>query len=111
MGLTTDPQQVEIRGATVHVDVSPARGGWAVTVLFVRRPAIPIQGAAIDVELTDADGLAMPLVDRPEGELVEAGVSLSTTANAFFQFAGSAPPREIVVRWAGEVARFYIVDQ
>jgi hypothetical protein len=111
MGLITDPRQVEIRGATVHTNISPARGGWAVTVLFVRRPTIPIEGATVDVELTDAHGLAIPLVDRPKGVLVEAGGSLSTTANAVFHFADSAPPREIVVRWAGEAARFCIVDQ
>lgn len=111
MGVMTDPRQAEIGGATVHIDISPVRGGWAVMVLFLRRPAIPIDGAAVDVELTDRHGLAMPLVDRPTGELAEAGGSLSTTANAMFQFAGSARPREIVVRWAGEAARFCILDQ
>jgi hypothetical protein len=111
MGLMTDPRQAEIRGATVHIDISPARGGWTVTVLFVRRPTIPIEAATIDVELADAHGLAMPLVDRPNGELVEAGGSLSTTATAVFQFTGSAQPREIVVRWTGEAARFCIVNQ
>jgi hypothetical protein len=48
----------------------------------------------------------MPVAERPIGPLAEAGGSLSTTANAVFRCTGSARPSAVVVRWAGEEARF-----
>jgi hypothetical protein len=106
---TTDPQQAEINGATVYVNVARELEGWTVTALFGRRPpTAPIDGEAVEMELVDASGITMPMLDHPRGPIAEAGGSLSTTANAVFRFGGPEPPSEIVVRWEGGSARFRV---
>jgi hypothetical protein len=106
----TDPQQADLHDSSVSVSIAPAADGWEVTVLFARRPSTAIDGNEVDVELLDAQARAMRLAERPTGPLVEAGGSLTTTANAVFRFAGSAPPSAVVVRWAGEEARFRLAE-
>jgi len=102
----SDWPHAEIEGATVHVDVASAQDGWAVTVLVTRPPAVGIDAADIEVELLDAEGKPLPLLDRPRGALTDAGGSLAATATAVFRFAATTPPRTAVVHWMGRMARF-----
>jgi hypothetical protein len=106
----TDPPQAT-GGAPVEVDLTAAQGGWTVTVLIRGSPGTSIDAAAVDVELIDARGCAVPPSERPEGALVQIGGSLSATTNAVFRFPGSRPPQEVVVRWAGELVRFRVISR
>jgi len=110
MSYSTNPSHAEVSGATVYVNVTAENGEWVVTALFVRHPpTVPINGADVKMFVSDMAGLAMPVLHRPAGVLTEAGGSLSTTVNATFRFAGTEPPSEVVVQWAGESARFRVI--
>lgn len=111
MCFTTNPSQAEVSGATVYVSITAANGEWVVTALFARRPpTVPVDGEDVNIIVFDTTQTAMPVLHRPEGLLTEAGGSLSTTVNAMFRFAGSEPPNEVVVEWAGESARFRVIS-
>jgi hypothetical protein len=36
---------------------------------------------------------------------------MNTTVNATFRFAGSEPPNEVVVEFAGKSARFHVIPE
>lgn len=111
MRFTTNPSQVETSGATVYLSITAANGEWVVTALFSRRPpTVQVNGEDVNIVVFDATRTAMPVLHRPEGLLTEAGSSLSTTVNAVFRFAGSEPPSEVVVEWAGESVRFRVIS-
>lgn len=112
MHYVTNPPQVEVDGATIYVDVAAAENGWIVTMLLGRHPpTVPIEAVTVNVVALDANGVVMPVLGRPMGQLPEAGGSTSATANAAFHFAGSEPPSVIEVYWADTWTRFDIDSQ
>jgi hypothetical protein len=109
MHYSTKPSQIEISDATISVKITTANGEWEVTALLARcPPTVPIDSTDVKIVAYDVTGAAMPVRYRPGGLLTEVGGSLSTTVNATFRFAGSEPPNEVVVEWAGGSARFRV---
>src|SRR3954451_13846224 len=103
------PESLELGDATVSADLARApEQGWLATVLLVRGPGSPrIAASDVDVQLIDAAGTELAVLERPTGELVEAGGSLGTTANATFRFGSSAAvPAELIVRLWDATGRF-----
>jgi len=84
---------------------------WDVIVVFSRFPdQAPIQGEEVDVQLLDDHGMALKVLERPSGPLVEAGGSLSTSANALFRFQDSGTTlSELLVTYQVQTVRFRVV--
>jgi len=107
------PPAVDLTDVTVSAVLRAAPGdGWDVTVVVSRAPGQP-QLPATDVTavLVDSGGQPLPLLDRDQGLLVEAGGGLGVSANAAFRFApGSNPPARLTVTYRGTPAEFDVDD-
>jgi hypothetical protein len=109
-----EPFSLPVDQVTVSAVISLDRSNnrWNVTVVLTRVPSeIPIQGNEVDAELLDDKDVALKLLERPSGALVEAGGSLGTSSNALFRFENSnVIPTQLVITYRNRTVRFRVVS-
>ena len=110
----TEPFSLPIGEVTVSAVLSldQSHNIWDVIVVLARTPGEDfIKGEEVDAQLLDRRNKALKVLERPSEPLVEAGGSLSVSANARFRFQGSkAVPAHLVVTYQDQTVRFRVVQ-
>ena len=113
--LTLEPKSASLGGMSVVAKLAPdpSADRWEATIVFSRAPDAPLMsGKDVDVQLLDAGGSPLKVLDRPPGPLPEVGGSLGNSANARFHFERSKlEPAELAVTYGGETVRFRVVPK
>jgi hypothetical protein len=109
--LVSEPFSLPVDESSISAVAHEADGRCSVTVVVSRAPGLPpIDGSELEARLFDGASNELPVLRRPQGELVEAGGSLGVSANATFEFeTRAAAPEVLEVGYAGEVVRFRLV--
>lgn len=110
---TVEPLSLPLGKITVStlISLNQSNDIWDVVIVFARVPAQNlIKGDEVNAQLLDSQGTALKMLERPSGSLVEAGGSLSVSANALFRFQGSnSAPAHLVVTYKGQTVCFRIL--
>ncbi|MCA2517516.1 MULTISPECIES: hypothetical protein [unclassified Microcystis] len=103
-------QDVSI-SALIQRDQSANR--WNLTVIISRAPDQDIiQASEVDAQLLMKEGTQLKQVERPSDALVEAGGSLSSSANAVFSFQNAnIIPEHLEVSYRNQTVQFQILPQ
>jgi len=105
------PVQDVSLSALVQMDQS--KNNWDLTVVISRAPdQEPIQGSEVEAQLLTQDGVPLTGIERPLGALVEAGGSLSSSANAVFRFQNlGIMPNQLLVTYKNQTVQFQVLPQ
>jgi hypothetical protein len=110
--LVTKPFSIEFNQCSVSavIKFNQANSSWHVTVVINRRPGNPqIKGEEIDARLLSYTGVELKILERPKGQLYEAGGSLGVSTNVFFQFqSDSDKPSRLEVTYQGQTICFQL---
>lgn len=104
-------QRIGEHEVSAVIDLDRSNDRWDVTVVLSKDPdQPPIEGGEVEARLIDDRGEHAAVLRRPSGPLVEAGGSLSASANAPFSFEHSGGvPDQLLATYQGQTVRFRII--